>query len=354
MPRKQIRKTDELQKLLIAFLWAVGVIVLLLILFIGFSYSFKSSGAFVLISGAYFSAGLVLGFLFGMPRSNKYRYNPKAVPGAAEPDSPWYTDNTNLEDISDWLTKIIVGLTLVSFDKILYYTHLAARSISMNISGSYSLAYSLSYGLIVLFIVAGFIISYLWSFTILRSILIRRKKDDEELTRTVTDMVSAGASHELVNKQRNVFSESELPKEENERAPQAFIELVNKALDTHRVLVPDDLQKNRWGGKNINADKELDASVKESTKYPRFFDIQLKVCSTNKERPYEGWVAFFVHDSFGFEKDTIYARAVNGEAQAPLVAYEAFTAGALCEDGTELELDLNEMKYVPEKFRWKE
>ena len=34
---------------------------------------------------------------------------------SASAQKPVYTDDTNLEDASDWLTKIIVGLGLVQF-----------------------------------------------------------------------------------------------------------------------------------------------------------------------------------------------------------------------------------------------
>jgi uncharacterized protein YutE (UPF0331/DUF86 family) len=56
------------------------------------------------------SCGWLLGFLFGIPRVQQ---------GAAESDEPYHQIvNTNLSDISDWLTKIIVGLGLVQMNQI--------------------------------------------------------------------------------------------------------------------------------------------------------------------------------------------------------------------------------------------
>src|SRR5690349_18031210 len=68
----------------------------------------------LLVAGAAFLGGALLGFLFGIPRllANDAAAPPApAVGGASEPParSP-YAPNTNLEQISDWLTKILVGV----------------------------------------------------------------------------------------------------------------------------------------------------------------------------------------------------------------------------------------------------
>jgi hypothetical protein len=63
-----------------------------------------------LVAGGAFVAGGLLGFLFGIPRSlaGPEGAEDKASAGA-------YRPNTNLEQISDWLTKILVGVGLVQF-----------------------------------------------------------------------------------------------------------------------------------------------------------------------------------------------------------------------------------------------
>jgi len=81
-------------------------------------------GSAVLIFGAHAMVGGIIGFLFAIPRS---RQQDASVAGsgelrAAERDSTKepgrkrvsdYSANTNLEQISDWLTKILVGASLV-------------------------------------------------------------------------------------------------------------------------------------------------------------------------------------------------------------------------------------------------
>jgi len=73
----------------------------------------KAAAAALLLAGGAFMIGVFLGFLFGFPS--------KAEAGAAgtgrQPlQSPFY--NTNLQEIADWLTKVIVGASLVELAKI--------------------------------------------------------------------------------------------------------------------------------------------------------------------------------------------------------------------------------------------
>ena len=88
--------------------------------------------AFLAVAGACVLCGGAAGFLFGIPRAEKYRYKPTADRSANE---YYYSDNTNLEEISDWLTKIIVGLTLVKFRTILDWLQQAATSVSRTMAG---------------------------------------------------------------------------------------------------------------------------------------------------------------------------------------------------------------------------
>ncbi|MEM9413169.1 MAG: hypothetical protein AAGA30_18820, partial [Planctomycetota bacterium] len=62
-----------------------------------------------------FSIATVVGFLFGIPKVLQGEDLPKtAVAGSVGDRRYEQRVNTNLEQISDWLTKIIVGLGLVN------------------------------------------------------------------------------------------------------------------------------------------------------------------------------------------------------------------------------------------------
>src|SRR5204862_8287798 len=64
-----------------------------------------------LVAGGAWVTGGLIGFLFGIPRSlaDQDRRGDQSGPSAR------YQANTNLEQISDWLTKILVGVGLVKF-----------------------------------------------------------------------------------------------------------------------------------------------------------------------------------------------------------------------------------------------
>ena len=110
-------------------------------------------------SAAFFVGGLV-GFLFGIPRAVQ-----GSTPSAGVTD---YQANTNLEQVSDWLTKIIVGLGLVQIGHIVPALTKFAESIKAPLgglasSGAFGLGLAISYTLL------GFFWLYLWS----RSLLAR-------------------------------------------------------------------------------------------------------------------------------------------------------------------------------------
>jgi hypothetical protein len=68
-------------------------------------------GTALAIAAASGLVGGLLGFLFGIPRT---------VQGTgASTSGPQYDANTNLEQVSDWLTKILVGVGLVQIGRAL-------------------------------------------------------------------------------------------------------------------------------------------------------------------------------------------------------------------------------------------
>lgn len=68
-------------------------------------------GTSLLVAAAATGCGALVGFLFGIPRILDDRSRPDI-------GAPTVSPNTNLEQISDWLTKILVGVGLVQFNTI--------------------------------------------------------------------------------------------------------------------------------------------------------------------------------------------------------------------------------------------
>jgi len=75
----------------------------------GHASDFRIIGGLLLFAFAAVAAGAATGFLFGIPRT---------LQGNTPTESTSYQVNTNLEQISYWLTKIIVGLGLIKLKTI--------------------------------------------------------------------------------------------------------------------------------------------------------------------------------------------------------------------------------------------
>ncbi|MFD3700220.1 tetratricopeptide repeat protein [Streptomyces sp. NPDC058646] len=148
-------------------IYAISVVAYL----IQFSWSKAWSvlGVTVIIGASAFALGLLLGFLFGLPRTldglpplpdGETLSTLQGGLGAREKPWPIYRSNTNLEQISDWLTKILVGVSLIQ----LVNVPTAMQSLGKTLKpalGNVASSETFAIGLVVFNSVAGFLIGYL-------------------------------------------------------------------------------------------------------------------------------------------------------------------------------------------------
>lgn len=123
----------------------------------------------LLLAGASGFVGGMLGFLFGIPRTLQQEgggasaesTGEGSVPGVTVPSID-YRVNTNLEQISDWLTKILVGVSLTQLPEIRdglgSLTAFAARGLGPQTQGQVFAFALLSYSAVL-----GFLFGYLWT-----------------------------------------------------------------------------------------------------------------------------------------------------------------------------------------------
>ncbi len=113
----------------------------------------------ILWAAACFMAGFLGGFLFGVPK-----VGPEGT-AAATTRAQGYSQrpNTNLEQISDWLTKIIVGLGLVELKQVPAHLGNAARFVaeSLTVEAPGAAVISFAGSLILYFSILGFLAGYL-------------------------------------------------------------------------------------------------------------------------------------------------------------------------------------------------
>jgi hypothetical protein len=116
--------------------------------------AFRVIGQAGIISGAAFAVGALLGFLFGIPRTLQ---GPANEPANGDGNGVEQTQavNTNLEQISDWLTKILVGVGLTQFQSLRNELTSLGTYFAVAQAPSVTLALLLNSG------VAGFFMGYL-------------------------------------------------------------------------------------------------------------------------------------------------------------------------------------------------
>ena len=105
----------------------------------------------LIASAAALILGALIGFLFGLPKSL----------GRTGSDALLAT-NTNLDEVSDWITKILVGLGLVQLGKVASGIGGLASALAPGLGSSTS-AHPFASGLLVYSAVDGFLLGYLWT-----------------------------------------------------------------------------------------------------------------------------------------------------------------------------------------------
>ena len=143
----------------------------------------------------------------------------------------------------------------------------------------------------------------------------------------------------------NFRRDSEQPDNSNFDSEHEFRFHARAEHESRPVTVKDDLQKNRWGKRSTLNGFTFQAEVEDGQF--KYYRVTLLVKADDPK--VHGEVAFFLHDTF--TPQVRFARFKAGIAMLRLSAvYEAFTVGAMLEDGTTLELDLNEGADHPRAF----
>jgi len=183
---EKLDQNDKIRKFLLELriLAAIGCVLVFL-----YSSRFWLSGQFLrilgvgmLVAGAALLSGLLMGFIFAIPRVG----DKKGGATSFQPDSAPLTDplfNGNLGEISDWLTKIIVGVGLVELHAIpgklgLLSYYLAPGLQPAPNAGGASYAESLISGqaaglaILIFYFPLGFLLGYVWTMIYLRRNLL--------------------------------------------------------------------------------------------------------------------------------------------------------------------------------------
>lgn len=119
----------------------------------------------LLVAGAGTAVGALLGFLFGIPKTLQDT-------AAQAANGEHYGSNSNLEQISDWLTKIIVGVGLTQLLKVPAAFGKLSDVLSGPLGGT-PFGGTLGVCLAIFCSVVGFLLMYMWTRTLFLDILQR-------------------------------------------------------------------------------------------------------------------------------------------------------------------------------------
>lgn len=311
-------------------------------------------GTGVVVAAAALVTGGLLGFLFGIPRTLQQPTAPSAADGtvddpkksaanlSARPGTEFQA-NTNLEQISDWLTKILVGVGLTQVREI--------KDLLQTLSGAVARALgdtqgnrSFALSLIIFYLIIGFLFSYLWTRLYLPGAFRKAERDLEEKLQSLNKRVEQA---DLRSKEAQATSLG-TGKGDTEEVKKKLLAVTDGIAPGD----PNDPWKGKFGGSTVNNDREIRAEVKPIPGRSGLYAIRLTVRSLHPDtNPLKGAVQFFLHPTFNDPKPVVPV-GPNGVAELNLKAWGAFTVGALADDGkTKLELDLSELETAPPEFK---
>ena len=121
----------------------------------------RTVAGLLMVAGCAWSVGALVGFLFGIPRTLSQTSGDPAGE-ARGPELVHYRVNTNLEQISDWLTKILVGVGLAELHRLPAALLGAADYFATAIGGRAAVEIAgFLVALLVYFSIVGFMTGYL-------------------------------------------------------------------------------------------------------------------------------------------------------------------------------------------------
>ena len=149
--------------------------VLLLVLFAGFVLVFVAAAlqvspwsldaglVAVLVAAAAMVLAGILGLLFGIPRAYTSEVSGASAVEAAKAEiARGYKANTNLEQVSDWLTKILIGATLTQLGAVPGLVQQLVDYLD-DAFGAAPTAAALVLGIVGIYAGGGFLVGYLWA-----------------------------------------------------------------------------------------------------------------------------------------------------------------------------------------------
>jgi hypothetical protein len=303
----------------------------------------NACGTLLLVAGGCYFAGGLTGFLFGIPRmiqlSSAITENEKLKRAISQ--------NDNLVQISDWVTKIIVGVGLTQLYNIPHFLIKTGTVLAPSFGNSLQVDKGRNVAIVTIlyFTIIGFLSIYLWTRLYFTKKVNKLEVDlDNDFRKDIDGLKMAN----------NLIQEKLVDAGGGKKStPGQILKFKQDALSFENITSDDyndDPQKGKWGGLSESNDRKMIATVSPSD-ITNFFVVNIKVISTNLDNPLQGYVKFHLHNTFK-NPNPVIAVEKNMAILNLQMVYGAFTVGAEVDEGmTKLELDLAELADVPQTFK---
>jgi hypothetical protein len=166
----------------------------------------RQLGVGLITAGGCGVAGALLGFIFGVPfsrdgsGSSHADSEDKSKDPKSKAPAPRYRANTSLEQISEWLSKMLVGVGLVELKNISRQLYELASFIASGL-GNNDVAKVFAYFGILLFSGCGFLFGFIWARIYLRRWFTKADEDIKKLGDKVSRIEADSAALTLATQQ---------------------------------------------------------------------------------------------------------------------------------------------------------
>jgi hypothetical protein len=271
---RSLESANWLIRLVWVAAFGLGVIILYAIQYQHWALQRVASTASIglITAGAAWLSGALLGFIFGLPHTREGASVPtqgagdrqtQASNGAPLPDrrrDDRYQRSTSLEQVSDWLTKMIVGVGLTQLNRIpgkLYElaTYIANGLIANGAGGGYSDVHGLdvnrafALGICIYFVVDGFLFGFLWACLDLLELFRRLDSPDLEQTKSMAKKAEQQAEKAI---------------QKAATGPDTTYEII-KARDLYKAIEEKRKKKQAVDANDINLAEEFIKKLSESS-----------------------------------------------------------------------------------------
>jgi hypothetical protein len=330
-----------------------------------------------LVGTATLSVGGLLGFLFGIPRTTKLRSPESAGTGDGQPIATPYEPSNNLEQVADWLTKILVGVGLVELGKVGNALAQIGDQVAKSVTPTPTGTAVVTQVIIVTFATIGFLASFLWTRIYYGG--IQARADNEAVNWLASKVEDQESRIDRADKVAEKLASGKLvpggaPAVASATPPTGSVavtaELERPTTETEAVMsanLPENLRQQVDRFLHTGADWDDDTVVRIFGEHPSSVNgrtfrgeitvqyekaLVIRLVVERHEGPsLENEVTFLLHPTFHARTRVI---PVDGDDRADLEIYCTgwFTAGAIADSGqTLLEYDLRKLPGAPDWFK---